>query len=378
VDAYQRSLLADSEQSGVYSRIGLVLILRGKVEEARVVLEHEMRRGTADALTHYNLGHVYELQKEHNRAAQSFERAVAQAPDRSEPLWRLSQSLKALGRDEEAQQFVQKFEALKGESGGPPTGPLDPDVVQRTSQNERQLTAETWHDASELLAQEVQRLTEALAARSASDMEKVDRTRLSDQYRNTYNEMVHALNQSLQFDDQQPERYLTLLAAYRKNEDYSNALKVGQRALKALPNEPALLFEVGGFCLQAAMSNKKGRPPPAPEIDAAIGLLTTAVELQPDYGTFHLGLANAIVYYKATKELIPLALIHAKRAMELTRDRSPQHYRVLSTAYYYAGDNQSALATLRDGVSRFPGDTTMTKRLRLLEGQIQQQGKQEK
>ncbi|MCZ6793067.1 MAG: tetratricopeptide repeat protein, partial [Planctomycetota bacterium] len=154
VEAYQQSLLRNEAQKGIFTRIGLVLTHQGSLSRAVAALTHEIRRGTADAFTYYNLGQAYKQQNDNRKAVEHYRKALDMEPGLREAIYGLSQSLKVLGHEEEADQYLDRFQALRDEH-------QERELEPRTDKTDRDElvghAAEAWVRAAEVFAIEAGR-----------------------------------------------------------------------------------------------------------------------------------------------------------------------------------------------------------------------------
>ncbi len=349
LEVYKRCLRANPNQKDVRARMGLVLTHQGDLDAAVAVLTEEIQRGSTDALTHYNLGHAYRLQKKHELAVKHFLVALEQSPDMREPMWGLARSLKVLGRVEEAEKYLEQFRVKKAEYDKNTDAKLEPGY-DGPRQRERKLVADTWSAVYEMLMRDLKTVVRALP--TVSGPEKAD---LENRYDKLADEGLRGLEQSLRFNENQRDTFRELVKTYDRLGNKKKALEIGRRAVEVFPTDAAFHFQVGGIYLSVAPPAKEGRGPSV-EVDEGLRLITRAVELAPQHGPFHLGVASAILAHGRTRELTRTAVQHAENALDLTAKPLAENYRILSMAYFYAGDRQGAMRTLQEGAQRFPDD----------------------
>lgn len=348
VETYQRSLLSNPNQNGIYTRIGLVLIHQGSQEKAVEVLEHEIHRGGATVMTYYNLGQAYKQQKKHEEAVENYRLALRKDPRMREALYGLSQSLLVLGRQDEAAGPLEEFRKLKVESD---ERERRAKARQTDVDDHKRYAADTWERAAELF------LRESGHHRGAGKRRRFVQLALA------------AMEKALEFDEQRETAHRFLIDHHHQRKNLERALDYGKRAVKALPRSPALLYRVATLYLESAPKNSRPDDP-SPEVEEAIALLDQALEYAPDSAVTHREIAQAILFRNRQKSLLKKALIHARKALELTESPRAINYDLIAMACLFSGDEHGALDSLRKGVRRFPGDANLKERLRLLEEQI--------
>lgn len=346
VDAYQQSLLCDPSQHGIYTRIGLVLSHAKRFSEAIRALRHEIRRGGATALTHYNLGEAFRQLADPARAVESFRKAIDEDPRMREALWGLFLSLQALGRDDEAAGVLAKFEKIKAEAD---RREREAKAKKDNLDDQRRHTAATWRDAHALFVAE-------------------SRQRGDEEARRLRTEAIRATRESLRFDPEQPGAHRLLIEHHHRRGETRKALEAARAAVEALPDDALLHYEAALLILESA---PQGTPVP-PEVREALELLDRAVELRPELAPAHLQLARAILFRNPASPLLPKAYHHALRALRLSRPPRPIHYDLLAFASFRLGKGNEALRWLEKGIERFPEAAELRERRRLLDERVEE------
>jgi len=339
VAAYRQSLAGDPTQSGIHTRVGLLYIYMRRFEDAVVDLEAELAGGGANDLTHYNLGLAYQELKRNEEAIEHFDLA---AEGMQNALYGKYNSLKALGRMDEAKATMERFRARKkkGDAAG-----MERDLEAKKSNHDVQLrnTGETWLDAATAYVQE---------AHGAAD----HATRL------TYmNKAVHACREALRFDNRQIESWDFLIDHYGQRGMHAECHDVLVRAIEVFPSHAVWRYRLAMEFLRRAPKDRPTQP--SADADASIAQLEKAIELAPRFHEAHLLMSRAILHFKRRPELLTKALEHALVAFELSEERTAENYDILAMAQHFAGERRDAYETLRTGVRVFPDDPGLTTRL---------------
>ena len=350
IDAYQKSLLSNPTQPGVYTRIGLILTHQGKLPEALRAFEQEIAGGGADAVTYYNLGHAKKLQSDHAAAVSHFRKALELDPSMREAHYNLAGSLRALGRTEEADAAQARFDAIRKE--------WEDKVDLKTSNEEdlRKFTALAWMDAATAYLGEAQ-----MAA------VRPDGARARAQFEA---QAAEAAREAIRFDPTIADAQLFLLNYSHASGD-PEIREVASAAVEALPEHPQVLFQVGTLYMSLAPKGDPTQPPPL--VDEAVDLFERGLRIASDSADLHRELAKALLFRKRQPEWIAKAETHARRALDLTTKPEPLHFDLLAMAYAFTGRVSEATSALRDGVERFPEDPGLKARLAKLE-ERQRQG----
>ena len=409
---YRKSLDADGDQAGVYTRMALVLVHKGELDEAKKVLDEEVRRGTADDVTYFNLGLALKLQEKYEPAVENYKRSVQINPFLREAYWGLFLSLAALGRSEEAEKYRAEFMKMKKEEDRHSLRAGYEGEKEKTDVDKaRPWTAETWFEAYDLFSDVAQTLAGAVrsnvdsrncprcrkplqnvrpalmprpaAAQSTIEylhcpacdragkatsyshprLDREKKAALEREYLAFGQECVRALEEVVRFDAKRVEAF-SLLMNLTRERNPRKALEYGKQAVARFPADPRLYYEVGGLHLGVV----------PPEVDEGIRLLRRAVELAPDTPRTHLGLANALLKFGRTLPLVLEARKHAEKALELDENPAPDVFQILARACRSSGDSVRALEVIRQGLLRYPENEQLNKALRFLEDPRQRQG----
>lgn len=98
------------EKSQAY--LGDIALKQGRFDEARALLEKSVRAFSNSRITHYDLGVLYAHDKNYDQAATEFQQAVSLDPTRPDAHYRLAGVLRAQGKDELAQEELNKVSQL--------------------------------------------------------------------------------------------------------------------------------------------------------------------------------------------------------------------------------------------------------------------------
>lgn len=107
VAGYRASISLEPERAATRLRLGEVLLELGRLDEARVYFEtaERLRGDTAAAL--FGLGRVAELEGDHERAVELFERVLNEQPEASEVHYPLAQAYRGLGQPDKAKHHLE-------------------------------------------------------------------------------------------------------------------------------------------------------------------------------------------------------------------------------------------------------------------------------
>ena len=124
-----------STQPGHYAGhyfLGLFLLRANppQIDEAISHLEEAVKRNPFSTDSHYHLGRAYAAKETYSQARREFEIVVRENPENEDGEYRLGMVYKELKQEQQAQQHLKRFEALRAErerrmSDQLPTGPLD-------------------------------------------------------------------------------------------------------------------------------------------------------------------------------------------------------------------------------------------------------------
>jgi tetratricopeptide (TPR) repeat protein len=339
IEAYQSVLRSNPGAQGVYSRLGLVFMHLGRFEDAHRALDEEIRAGTADAETHYFKGQTHALEGKHSEAVESYRKTLASSPEHRMAQYGLAQSLKILGRTEEEKAALERFKEMKKK---------EDDAAQasrkETGGNDRQkrsLAAETWLDVSEVY---LRGASQTKDARERSDL---------------LGRFLQGVETAIRLDPGSPEPRQLLVTHLQKTGELERAVIACEAALRAIPGNGELAqsaYEFAGEILEDEKSRAR--------VDLAYRALSAAVESVPDHADARRELARLILFKLEKPDLVPKAIEHARRAVEVRPD--PANYDVLAYAYFRSGRGQEAAAALEEGARKNPEDTTLRDRLQRL------------
>lgn len=340
---YQRSLLYDDSQSGVRTRIGMLLLHLDELDGAKTTLLEEISRGSADEVTWLHLGQVQSLKGSFDDAAESFRHALEIRPGMRESLYGLARALRAAGKNDEAERVEEEFRAIKEKEDALE---LEARANRNDVETQRRNTALTWVDAAQLFLGE------------AEHADALGRDRWNG-------EAANAFREALRFDSKLPAAYLFLTQWYQARGDRDRALAAAREGVAAVPDDPWIRFELARLLVSDLPSGASGQNLPA--AGEAIDHLRRVLEVAPDSSATHTELARVILFYKRVPSLIPEAYEHAERGLALAKEPQPYHYDFLAMASFYSGRTEKALTTLREGCRRFPEHAGLRQRLEKLE-----------
>jgi hypothetical protein len=92
--------------------LGTHLGVRGILDEAKTAFERAIRIKPDSSLAHNQLGNVYLLQNQLQRAEQHYRWSIEHDPDHAEPLFNLARILMSQGRSEEQRELLEHFIAV--------------------------------------------------------------------------------------------------------------------------------------------------------------------------------------------------------------------------------------------------------------------------
>jgi tetratricopeptide (TPR) repeat protein len=110
---FTAELANDPEHPLALTYLGDTKIRLEHVEDAGAYLEHGIRVDPSIALSHLDLGTVYESRGRKEDALREFKTAASLAPGDQKIHWRLAQFYQSLGRKEEAKAEFQKTQTLQ-------------------------------------------------------------------------------------------------------------------------------------------------------------------------------------------------------------------------------------------------------------------------
>jgi len=104
-EAFRQALGRDPTRSGAALGLGRVLLTRNQTEDAIAQLEITVRLHPVLSAAWYSLGDAHGRLRHWEAAARCYQQALAIEPGLNEAAWGLEQSLRQLGRTEEAQRY---------------------------------------------------------------------------------------------------------------------------------------------------------------------------------------------------------------------------------------------------------------------------------
>jgi tetratricopeptide (TPR) repeat protein len=343
IESYQHALRCDPTIAGVLSRIALVFTHMGRLDDALLAINEEIRGGTANEDTYYNKGLVLALKNQHEEAVTAFREALRLAPGMRSSYYALGQSLRALGKNAEAEEADGKFRELKRAEDARQSV----EDARAGSSNRQDLmrhAARTWLDAADLLA------AESAAARN-------DRARLSALQTN----YVTALNEACRLDPKNLEAWRLRIDYQMKAGNLQAATEACEAAAKAAPGESALaamIFPVAGRYLEA----QNGIPASADAVNAALRILELTLVARPDHPDAHREIAKVYLFrLRGRADVLPRALEHARAAVRA--EGSAPNYDTLAYAFLQSGRPDLARGALEEGLQKNRDDPTLKDRL---------------
>ena len=342
IEAYQQALRADPKAPGAYTRIGLIYLHQNKLKEAEEVLREELRIGSADENTHYNLGQTLALGKRHEEAIASYKKALELDPYMRMAHYAISQAYLALDRNDEAEESLKEFRELKKLED---EARVDPTPGSSNRKDQLLHASDTWLDAAYLFIE---------GGRRAKDPGK------RKQFRG---EFLHAAEEALRFDPKNPKALNALVDYHRAQHNYAEAADFCERVLAVAPTRMIIpvAYELAGKNLEGV---RPGAPGGRSRVDRALRVLRRLVEVVPSFSHAHRELSRVILFHRPeAKELLAEALTHARRAVEL--DPSAENYDILAFALAQSGKRDDARAALEEGLRTNPEDAGLKKRLQM-------------
>lgn len=340
IEAYQQALRVDPNAPGVYTRMGLIYLHQGRLEDAERVFREEIRRGGAGANTHYNLGQALASQKEYEEAVTAFRSALSMDPGLRMAYYALSQSLSALEKEDEATEALEKFRSLKQRED---ESRVDPELGSSNRQDQLRYTSETWMDAAVMF----------LDARSKADSVR-RRAELG-------REFLHAAREALRFEEANPRPRNAMISYYRMQEDFLKAAEICEEILELMPSKDVIpvAYELAGLNLKEVRPGQVGGDD---HVDIAYRLLGKVVKLAPAFADAHREMAKLILFYRPDRrDLFPEALTQALKALEL--DRGARNFDVAAYALHANGKQAEAHRLLQEAVNAHPEDEALRSRL---------------
>ena len=342
---YQQSLTHDPDYPGVRTRIGMLLLHLGELDEAHAILREEVERDTADSVTWLHLGQVENLRGSFDKAAANYRKALELDPEMREALYGLARVLRATGDVEAATKADERFRELKAKDDL-----RDIEIAKErkdSSEEERRNTALTWLDASQLYLRETRK-------QGVTDVELWN-ARARD-----------ACANALRFDPTQVAAHRFILDWHLDRNELARATSAARQAVAAIPSHPYFRFELARLITNDVRSENSKESEGA--IAEAIEHLRVAVESAEDFAPAHAELARVILFFQRKPELIREALHHAERALEISSMPEPLHFDLVSMGHFFLGNRDKACAALRKGCETFPHDAGLRARLAKLEG----------
>jgi tetratricopeptide (TPR) repeat protein len=357
IEAYQLSLLHDPSQSGVYTRIGLLLTHMNLLDEAEEALQAEIRKGSgrADVMTFYQLGQVHSQRQRCEDAVLWFRKSLDVDPNQRQALFGLAECLRLLGKNDEAGKVKEKFLAIKREED-------QKELASRQAEDsraaERRHAADTWVDAAALF----------LAALRPPELEPRARESLRGH-------AISALREACRLDPANHLALQLLTKLHRERREGAKAADLYERALQHSPDDAVLLFDLATLRLEQLPQLPREQAVFGQRAGEAHDLLRRAVAASPGFAAAHLALAEVILRFQAEPQpepqkaqLLEDAVTHARRALESASSPGPGNYDILAWAYSRTGRTHEAVKTLREGTQRHPNDAGLRKRLQQFEG----------
>lgn len=343
--AYRQSLRGEPDQTGIRTRIALLQIHMSHFEDAVGELRAEIEAGGATDLTHYNLAIALQSLEQHEEALEQFDAVTGM----QNALYGKYRSLLALGRQDEAKTTLAAFREIKGQTDDEL---LEHDIEAAKSNRDEQLrhTGGTWLDAATAYLEESRRVTGSA---------------VGEDY---LNKAVDACHAALRFDERRIESWEFLINHYGQRGMHAECQDVLERAVAVFPEHALWRYRLALEMLQRAPKQQHPTQPSS-EVEVSIRHLEKAIELAPRLHQAHLLRARAILYFNRRPELLPSALAHARRALEMNPQRSAENYDILAMALHYSGQHDAAYETLREAVRIFPDHLPLVRRL----GTYQQQ-----
>jgi tetratricopeptide (TPR) repeat protein len=348
IEAYQQALRANPNVGGAYTRIGLIYLHQNKLEEAEAVLREELRVGIPNPLTYYNLGQALALRKNHEEALPFLEKSLELDPLNRMAYYALAQSQMALGKTEAGQKSLARFRELKKEED---EARVDPTVGSSNRDEQLKWTSDVWMDAGLLYV--------------IGKNQSTSKARKSTLNRS----FLHSLHEAMRFNPESPDPREALFGYYETEKEYVRAGELCLTLLEQFPTKELIpkAYNVSGFLLQ----------PPAPgasleptAVELSFRILKLLVKVVPTFADAHRELARVVLFHlNHQKELIPLALKHARTSVEL--EPSAANYDVLGFALMRSGRTQEAKETLQEGVARHPENERLKNRLSRVLAQTQ-------
>jgi tetratricopeptide (TPR) repeat protein len=339
IQAYQQALRLNPGMEGVHTRLGLVYMHLNRLDDALRALEEEVRAATSDDETFYNLGQVLALQGKHAEAAEKYRQAIEKNPRHRSAHYSLAQSLRVLGKKDEEQAAMEKFQELKKKEDA--YDAARPKIKDDLPKN-RQFTSQTWMDTAEILIAEGNKATDPEVRSSF------------------HKESIVAIEEAVRFDPESVEPRTVIIQYYKGLRDFDRAVRTTEESLRAIPGQPELArvaLQLASECATEAADGGPGR------FDYAYRLLRTVAETVPGSADAHRELAWLILkrLRREQPELLVQAIEHAEQAV--ARNPHPRNYDVLAYAYFESGKPGKARKALEEGLARNPGDEDLRKRL---------------
>ncbi len=115
VDYFRQALAAGDAVADVRPALAEALTNLQRLTEAVTVLEEQLRRVPADALSHFRLGQAYAMLREFDQARRCFEATLRVDPDNTYAYYGLSTTCRRLGDTQSADTYLQSFQRRKQE-----------------------------------------------------------------------------------------------------------------------------------------------------------------------------------------------------------------------------------------------------------------------
>ncbi len=112
IPLFQQALRLNPYYAAADNNLGIIYCRQGRIEEGIALLQRSAAINPRDPDTFYNLGVVYDLSDKPEEAARAYRESLRLMPDSGRTHARLSETLRRLGRDNEAEYHLQQAREL--------------------------------------------------------------------------------------------------------------------------------------------------------------------------------------------------------------------------------------------------------------------------
>ena len=322
VDYFRQALAAGDAVADVRPALAEALTNLQRVPEAVTVLEEQLQRVPADALSHFRLGQAYAMLREFDQARRCFEATLRIDPDNTYAYYGLSTTCRRLRDTKSADTYLQSFQRRKQE-----------DLAAELKR------VKTFDDQQQVLqgTSFIQKKAGSLYAR-LHNLRKAERVWV----------------QAARLTPHDIEVRLQLASHYVQTQQFDQAAATFDELRQREPDNP-------DYCLQQGIIHaQRGR-----FVDAE-SAFQRAVQLRPEHAGSYAAFAQ--LYLRSGARLDEAQRL-LQRAVQL--DPDPRHFFLLSVACQQNGDLQGALRALQEAIRQEPQNVDYQRACDALRQQIE-------